>query len=200
MSITDRFTGGALRALLLGFALAALGSLAATRPAVAQNGPMFGLTVAINYGFLGGEDLDLLDDAIGFETIGSLAFPSGLELGAGVGISSHDIDPGSADASLTTVFADGRYRFNVPAGEVRHFHPFIGGRLGYASLGADPSGPGIDDDESVSGLLFGFGGGLEYWLSESVGLDGGAQLNFLSLENDVGGTKFDIRAGVKVRF
>lgn len=152
-----------------------------------------GLAVSVNYGFLGGDDFDLIDPAIGFEALGSLAWPSGFELGVGVGISSHDVDPGDADADFTSLFGEGRYRFNVPADEVRHLHPFLAGRLGYVSLD-------FDGDVDTSGLLFGAGGGAEYWLSEVVALDGGLHLNFLNLDDDVSGTKVDLRLGAKVRF
>lgn len=165
----------------------------------AQGSPsMFGVAAAVDYGFLGGDDFDLLDGAIGFEALGSLAWPGGLEVGVGVGIASHDIDPGDASADLTSVFGEGRYRFGVPAAEPSHLHPFVAGRVGYANLGVDPiSGNGSD---GASGLLFGFGGGVEYWLSESVAIEGAGMFNLLNLEDDVGGTKLGIRAGGKVRF
>lgn len=159
--------------------------------------PVFGLTASIGYGFLGGEDLDALDDGLGFEAIGSVAWPRGFELGVGAGISNHDVDPGDVGADLTVLFGEGRYRFGVPAASVPHMHPYVAARVGYANLDADG---GLLDGDGVSGLLAGLGGGLEYWLSEGVAIDGGGTFNFLNLSDDVSGTKLDLRAGLKVRF
>lgn len=189
------------RAIRGAAAVAALLLAAGTTEVQAQaRGPVFGLEASINYGFIGGDDLDFLDSGIGFEAIGSLAWPSGLELGAGAGISSHDVDPGDEDADMTNLFAEARYRFNVPADEIRHLHPYVAGRVGLTDLSIESESDGIEIEADTDGLLLGLGGGLEYWLSESVGLDAAGVLHFLNYDNDVNGTKVDLRGGVKVRF
>lgn len=172
-------------------------------PATAQQAGAVGLEVTAGYNLMGGDDLDVLDNALGFEAIGSYAFPAGLELGVGAGISTHDIPGDDLDANITNVFGEGRYRFGVPASEVPHLHPFLAGRVGWSSLSFDTTG---DEDASTTGLLIGGGGGLEYWLSDTVGLVGAALLQFLDygssdeVPGDRSGREVDLRAGLKVRF
>lgn len=183
-------------------ALAGLALLALSGPVHAQSGQGFGLEVTVGYQTLTGDDFDGLDDAAAFETVGSYGWTDGWELGIGAGIASHGVD-GAGDVSVdrTDVFGEGRYRFNVPAGPRPHLHPFLSGRLGYTSLSADA------DDDSRGGLLLGGGAGLEYWLSDEVGLVGAANLDYLSYGEvdgidgtDASGLGMRVRGGLKVRF
>lgn len=176
-------------------------ALGATAPLAAQQGRV-GLEVTVGVNLMGGEDLETVDDALGFEALGSYAFPSGLELGAGAGISTHGRTGTELDANVTSVFAEGRYRFGVPAETVPHLHPFVAGRIGWTSLSLESTG----DDASTTGLLVGGGAGLEYWLTDTVGLVGTALLHFLEygssdeIPAEVSGREVDLRAGLKVRF
>lgn len=181
-------------------ALAGLTLLALSGPVHAQSGQGVGLEVTVGYQTLSGDDFEAFDDAAAFETIGSYAWTDGWELGIGAGIASHDVDELLGDESVdrTDVFGEGRYRFNVPAGQRSHLHPFLSGRLGYTSLSADAA------DDSEGGLLLGGGAGLEYWLSDEVGLVGAANLDYLSYGEvegiDRSGLGMRVRGGLKVRF
>lgn len=184
-------------------ALAGLALLALSGPAHAQSGQGVGLEVTVGYQTLTGDDFDGFDDAAAFETVGSYAWTDGWELGIGAGIASHGVDELVGDASVdrTDVFGEGRYRFNVPAGPRPHLHPFLSGRLGYTSLSSDAA------DDSQGGLLLGGGAGLEYWLSDEVGLVGAANLDYLSYGEvdgvegtDASGLGMRVRGGLKVRF
>lgn len=178
-------------------ALAGLALLALSGPVHAQSGQGVGLEVTVGYQTLTGDDFDGFDDAAAFETVGSYAWTDGWELGIGAGIASHGVDELVGDESVdrTDVFGEGRYRFNVPAGPGPHLHPFLSGRLGYTSLSSDAA------DDSEGGLLLGGGAGLEYWLSDEVGLVGAANLDYLSYgENEGSGLGMRVRGGLKVRF
>lgn len=185
--------------------LVATAALAAwsAHPSAAQQAGTIGLEVTAGYNLMGGDDFDVLDDAFGFEALGSYAFPTGLELGVGAGISTHDRPATDLDANMTNVFAEGRYRFGVPAPRVPHLHPFLAARVGWSSLSFDTAS---DDDASTTGLLIGGGGGLEYWLTDTVGIVGAALLHFLDygssdeVPGDISGREVDLRAGLKVRF
>lgn len=194
---TSRGPGRVAAVALAGFALLALSG-----PVHAQSGQGVGLEVTVGYQTLTGDDFDGLDDAAAFETVGSYAWTDGWELGVGAGIASHGVD-GAGDVSVdrTDVFGEGRYRFNVPAGPRPHLHPFLSGRLGYTSLSSDAA------DDSQGGLLLGGGAGLEYWLSDEVGLVGAANLDYLSYGevegvdgSDASGLGMRVRGGLKVRF
>lgn len=187
-------------------ALAGLALLGVSSPVDAQAAQGLGLEVSAGYQTLSGDDFDSFDDAIAFETIGSYAWTDGWELGVGAGIASHDVD-GVADVSTDRidVFGEGRYRFDVPGTPQSHVHPFLSGRIGYTTLSTDTDG----DDVSQSGLLLGGGAGLEYWLSDEVGLMGAATLDYLSYGEpddaaldgaDASGLGLRIRGGLKVRF
>lgn len=185
-------------------ALAGLALLALSGPVHAQSSQGAGLEVTVGYQTLTGDDFDDLGDAAAFETIGSYAWTDGWELGIGAGIASHGVDDvGDVSADRVDVFGEGRYRFNVPAGQRPHLHPFLSGRLGYTSLSTDAPG----GDVSRGGLLLGGGAGLEYWLSDEVGLLGAANLDYLSYGEpdeiageDASGLGLRVRGGLKVRF
>jgi hypothetical protein len=189
--------GRVATAALAGFALLVLSG-----PLHAQSGQGIGLEVTVGYQALTGDDFDGLDDAAAFETVGSYAWTDGWERGIGAGIASHGVeDAGDVSVDRTDVFGEGRYRFNVPAGPRPHLHPFLSGRLGYTSLSTDV------DDDSRGGLLVGGGAGLEYWLSDEVGLVGATNLDYLSYGEvddvegtDASGLGLRVRGGLKVRF
>lgn len=159
-----------------------------------------GLEVNAGYDILTGDDFDAFENGLGFEVIGSHAWTSGWELGVGAGFSSHDLDGlDGPSADQINVFGEARYRFGVPAAVPTHTHPFVLGRLGYTRLD-------VDDDASQSGLLAGAGGGVEYWLTDEVGILGAGVLQLLSygdsddvpVERD--GVEFNLHGGLKVRF
>lgn len=164
----------------------------------------FGVEATVGYHLPGGDDFEAFDAAIGFEALGSYAFDRGLELGLGAGIASYDLDGAFAEsADITSVFGEGRYRFGVPAAETPHLHPFVAGRLGWSRIAVDATGPG--DDPSATGLLFGAGGGVEYWFSDLVAVVGAGTIDILNFGDsddlpDLGGHRLSIRAGLKVRF
>lgn len=141
-----------------------------------------------------------LDSGLGFDATVSRAWASGFELGLGTSISFHDVDGIGENADLITVYAEPIYRFGVRAGHVPHLHPFFGGRVGYAHLGHPV------DDASRSGFVVGPIGGVEYWLSDEVGLVGTASFDFFNFGetdaggDDIGGSRFGIQGGLKVRF
>lgn len=186
--------------LFAGLALA----LALPGAATAQSQGI-GLKVNAGYANPGG---DLGDDAgdlglgggLGFEATLSNAWASGLEIGLGTGISFHDMGGLDDDADLITVFAEPIYRIGARALRTPHLHPFFGGRIGYARL-AHPV-----DGLSRSGLVVGPIGGLEYWLSDQVGIVGTASFDFFDFGEpeagggDIGGNRLAIQGGLKVRF
>ena len=168
----------------------------------AQRTQGIGLEVSAGYHFLGGDDFRGIENAFGFETIGSLAWVTGWEAGVGAGFTSHDLaGPGDASADIVDVFGEGRYRFNVPGATIRHPHPFLAGRVGFSRLTL-----GDGASASQNGFLVGFGGGVEYWLTDEVGFLGAGTMNVRSygdsdeIRVDRSGTDFRIRAGMKVRF
>lgn len=184
--------------LSLAIAFLALGAA----PGSAQSQGL-GLEVTAGYNALSGEDFDAFSNDLGFEVIGSHAWASGWELGIGTGIALHDFETGvDRSADIVNVFGEGRYRFGVPGTVIRHPHPFIVGRLGYSRLSLDLG----DEDVSQDGLLAGFGGGVEYWLTNEVGLVGGAMLHLLSYDSEAeipverDGAQVSLRGGMKLRF
>lgn len=204
-------------------ALATVGFLAAVPLTLqAQDGgaPGEGLGIKANVGYLnfsgdlGGDELVGLDDGVGFEGVLSWGWPSGFELGAGVGFGSHDLDedePGDFSGDVTTIFLEPLYRFNVRAAEAPHLHPFLGARAGYASLGFDEDFPAVGEDDTKGGFLVGGIGGLELWFSHNVGIVGSLAYDYLSFdvneddaistedEDTVSGGRLGIRGGVKLR-
>lgn len=191
-------TGGRI---LLAFVALALMEAATPEPVQAQSS--LGLEVTAGYGILNGEDFDGLDDAIGFDALGSYAFPTGLELGVGVGFATHEQSgPGDTSAELIDLFGEVRYRFGAPAAETPHLHPFLAGRVGWNRFSLDLTG----EDPSASGLMFGAGGGVEYWFTDAVAAVASGFLHLRdyaetdALPAGMGGSEVDIRAGLKVRF
>lgn len=190
-----------LNRILTGFAVAGGLSLVTVSPSSAQG--RIGLEASAGYHILGGDDFDALDNAIGFEALGSYAFDSGLELGIGTGITSHDFDGAFASSGdIVSVFADGRYRFQYPAPSTPHLHPFIAARIGWTQLSLE-----VDDgdDPSASGFLVGGGGGVEYWFTDAVAVVGAGTFDFLDYGDsdelpDFSGNRVDLRGGLKVRF
>lgn len=204
-------------------ALATVGLLAAVPLTLqAQDGgaPGEGLGIKANAGYLnfsgdlGGDELVGLDDGVGFEGVLSWGWPSGFELGAGVGFGSHDLDedePGDFSADVTTIFLEPLYRFNVQAAEAPHLHPFIGARGGYASLGFDEDFVSVGEDDTKGGFLVGGLAGLELWFSDNLGIVGSVAYDYLSFdvneddaisvedEDTVSGGRVGIRGGVKLR-
>lgn len=176
--------------------------LLAVTPARAQSQGL-GLEVTTGYNALSGEDFGAFSNDLGFEVIGSHAWASGWELGIGTGIALHDFETGvDRSADIVNVFGEARYRFGVPGAVIRHPHPFIVGRLGYSRLSLD-----LDDgDATQDGLMAGLGGGLEYWLTNEVGLVGGALLHLLSYDSNAevpverDGAQVSLRGGLKLRF
>lgn len=186
-------TGGAT----LVAALALLALLPAS--AAAQNQ---GIGLKVNAGFAnpGGDLGDELDSGPGFEATLSHAWATGLEIGIGTGISFHDAGLPDDDADLITVYAEPIYRIGASAERAPHLHPFFGGRVGYARLGHPVDG--LDR----SGFMVGPIGGLEYWLTDEVGLVGTAAFDFFNFGepeaggDDIGGNRLGIQGGLKVRF
>jgi len=192
-----------LNRILAGLAVAGGLSFAAALPATAQPGRL-GLEASAGYHILGGDDFDGFDNAIGFEALGSYAFDSGLEIGIGVGIASHDLDGTFASSGdIVSVFADGRYRFQYPAASTPHLHPFVAARVGWTSMSLEVADGG--DDPSASGLLVGAGGGIEYWFTDAVAVVGAGTFDILDYGDsdelaDFSGNRVDLRGGLKVRF
>lgn len=192
-----------LNRFLAGLAVAGGLSLVAAAPSSAQDGRI-GLEASAGYYMLGGDDFDAFDNALGFEALGSYAFDSGLELGIGTGITSHDLDGTIANSGdVVSVFADGRYRFAYPAPSAPHLHPFVAARVGWSRMSLDVEDEG--DDPSASGLLAGAGGGVEYWFTEAVAVTGAGMFDLLDYGNsdelaDFGGNRVVLKGGLKVRF
>lgn len=189
--------------ILAGFAVASGLSLVAAMPSSAQDGRI-GLEASAGYYMLGGDDFDPFDNALGFEALGSYAFDSGLELGVGTGITSHDLDGTIANSGdVVSVFADGRYRFAYPASSAPHLHPFVAARVGWSRMSLDVEDEG--DDPSASGLLVGGGGGVEYWFTDAVAVTGAGMFDLLDYGNsdelaDFSGNRVVLKGGLKVRF
>lgn len=191
----------------LGLALMAVVALGLGLPATA-GAQSFGYGLKVNAGLAspGGElgDGDPgdvgLDSGLGLDATVSRAWAGGFELGLGTSISFHDVDGLGENADLITVYAEPIYRFGVRAGHVPHLHPFFGGRVGYAHL-SHPVG-----EASRDGFVVGPLGGVEYWLSDEVGLVGTASFDFFNFGesdaggDDIGGSQFAIQGGLKVRF
>lgn len=191
------------RAAAVGVGLALLVVPPSTGAAQSQ-----GIGLKVNAGFAApGGDLgdgdpgDVgLDGGFGFEATVSRAWSSGLEIGVGTGISFHDLSGFDDDADLLTIYAEPIYRIGARADRVPHLHPFFGGRIGYARL--DHPLDGASRDGFVAGPI----GGLEYWLSDEVGIVGTASFDFFNLGeteaggDDVGGSRLGIQGGLKVRF
>lgn len=197
-NVSTRGRGG-LIAAATGLALALTIATPGSGAAQAQ-----GIGLKVNAGFTNpggdlGDDVGL-DSGLGFEATLSRAWASGLEIGIGTGISFHDLNAIDDDADLITVYAEPIYRLRARATRAPHLHPFFGGRVGYARLGHPI------DDLSRNGFMVGPIGGLEYWLSDEVGIVGTASFDFFDFgENDaggadVGGNRFGIHGGLKVRF
>lgn len=190
--------------IMAGLAVAGGLSLAAAAPTTAQTGGRIGLEASAGYHLLGGDDFEPFDDALGFEALGSYAFDSGLELGIGTGITSHDLDGTIANqGDIVTVFADGRYRFGYPAPSAPHLHPFVAARVGWSRMTLEVAAEG--DDPSASGLLVGGGGGVEYWFTDAVAVVGSGTFDLLDYGSsdelaDFGGNRVVLEGGVKVRF
>lgn len=192
--------GGAVATILAGLALL----LALPADAAAQSQ---GIGLKVNAGLANpGGDLDDdagdlgLDGGLGFEALLGHAWANGLEIGVGTGISFHDMDPLDDDVDLITVYAEPIYRFGARAARAPHLHPFFGGRIGYARLSHPVDGA------SRNGLLVGPIGGVEYWFTDEVGVVGTAAFDFFDFGEpsaggeDVGGNRFGILGGLKVRF
>ncbi len=191
--------------------IAALGLLPGT--AAAQAFPTsegIGLKVVGGLHALSGDDfgeapLDL-QNGFGAEAVVSAAFPSGWEVGLGVGIGFHDPEALGTDPSgdVVTVFAEPIYRFRPAVTRIPHVHPFLGARLGWARLNLD-SGDG--EEPAANGLQAGGIGGVELWVSDEVGLVGSASYDFLSfgeldevLGDGPSGGRLALQGGLKVRF
>lgn len=193
-----------LNRILAGLAVVGGVSLAAAPPAAAQTEGRIGLEASAGYALLGGDDFDTFDNAIGFEALGSYAFDSGLELGVGTGITSHDLDGTIASsADIIGVWADGRYRFGFPAPAAPHLHPFVSARVGWTRLTLQFDDEG--DDPSASGLFVGAGGGVEYWFTDAVAAVGAGTFDLLDYGSsdelaDFSGSRVVLRGGLKVRF
>lgn len=209
------------RALTSLAAAALLAATPLTLQAQDANAPGEGLGLKGNLGYysydddLGADELGGLDDGIGFEGVVSWGWPSGFELGAGVGFASQDVfdgEPASeTTADVTTVFLEPTYRFNVGAAAAPHLHPFIGVRGGYASLGFDEDFPAVGEDDTKGGFQAGGLAGLELWLSHGVGVVGSVTYDHLSFdlneddeisigdEDTLSGGRLGFRGGLKLR-
>lgn len=195
MSRRDRRRGS----FSLAGAVVAVLALAIPSPAPAQG---VGLEVDGGYRMLSGDDFESLEDGWAAHALGSYAWETGWEAGAGVGISFHDPEVGDRDGDITELLGFLRYRFGVPGGAVRHLHPFLEGRVGLTRFST--SAPG-DDDVSQDGVTLGGQGGAEYWLSDAVGLVGAVGVQYLDFSAadglpDRSGVSLRPHVGLKIRY
>lgn len=162
------------------FALVALLLLWPTAvSAQGASGQGLGLEVDGGYRFLAGDELDGLDDGYAVHALGSYAWRTGWEAGVGAGISFHD-PAADVDGDITEVVGFARYRFGVPAGTVRHLHPFLEARAGITRFST--AAPG-EDDVSQEGALVGGQAGAEYWLTDGVGLLGTLGVEYVTFSS-----------------
>lgn len=172
------------------FALAFAAATTGADDLLAQQGQGFGLQVDIGASVLTGDDFDAWDTGVNFDALGSYAWTSGWEAGVAAGFASHDVN--GDDTQLNNVSAVLRKRFHVPRTRAPHLHPYLEGRFGWVQN--DP-----DAGDSDSGIELGGGAGLEYWLSQQVGLTGGVNLGYIDIA-EASGLRIVPRAGLKVRF
>lgn len=146
---------------------------------------------------LGGGDLDGLDSGFGGEIQFGVDGAGGFGLGAGVGLTSHDLE--GADESMIhwSIFTEPRYTFNA-ARPGAHF--YVAGRVAYT----------VFDPESGSGLLtetgwsFGGGAGVLFPAFGPTKIDLWARISAVSVDvagfSDSDRSGSDIRAGASLRF
>lgn len=171
--------GGAGAVLLV--AAAALLALAAPRPLAAQ-GLGFGLEVDGGYRALQGEDFESVENGWSTHVLAGYAWSSGWEVGAGAGISFHDPENGAdVDGDITEAFGFARYRFGVPGSHAGHLHPFLEARGGLARFST--ATPDVDDVSS-DGAMLGGQAGVEYWMSDAVGVVGALGVEYLTFSGD----------------
>lgn len=199
MRLRERRHGIAPLAAGLATAAAFALTLAAPSAASAQG---VGLEVDGGYRALAGDDFDGLEDGWAVHALGSYGWETGWEAGAGVGISFHDPEVGDADGDITEVVGFLRYRFGVPGAPVKHLHPFVEGRAGLTRFSTSTA---TDDDVSQDGVLLGGQAGVEYWLSDAVGVVGAAGLEYLDFSADDGladraGLSLRPHVGLKLRY
>lgn len=199
--MTSRLRTDSRRTASLGMALLAVAAAGLMTPSAASAQGL-GLEVDGGYRALQGEELEGLEDGYAAHALLSYGWPSGWEMGAGVGISFHDPEATGRDGDITEAVGLLRYRFNVPAGPVQHVHPFLEGRGGLARFHTSSGGA---DDISQPGVLVGGQGGVEFWLTDAVGLVGAVGLEYLSFSAEDGlpersGWSVRPHAGLKIRY
>ena len=142
----------------------------------------------------GGDELDGVDSGFGGEVQFGVDGAGGLGLGAGVGLTTHDLE--GADESMThwSIFAEPRYTFNA-ARPGAHF--YVAGRVAYT----------VFDPESGSGLLtetgwsIGGGAGVLFPAFGPTKIDLWARISAVNVDAegfDRSGS--DFRAGASLRF
>jgi len=125
----------------------------------------------------GGAAFEDRDNGFGFEGVVSWGFTGGLELGAGVHRSRHDVIGVVAPCDLTAAFAEVKWRLNTGTVRMLNIYPFIGARGGYVHRSR-----GGQDEENGDGLSAGGNAGIEFWISRRLALVGQGRIEWLSLD------------------
>jgi len=132
--------------------LGAQGQQESGEGALIVGGFNFGLTTA------GGDDFGGVDTGFGGEFTARYLLPTGLSLGLGLGVSSHDVSGFRNDLRFVSLL--GEIRYEVDAGPPA-LRPFLGARAGYRGWGIDVPINGLSVSASADGGAVGGFAGFE---------------------------------------
>ena len=170
--------------------LTAFALLAAPSAAAAQSGG-FGLEGTIGYQDLGGNTFEQVGGGFAWDVMAYRLWPSGWEVGVGVGLAYPSTGVSAGDLTTLAVYAQPIKHFNM-AGRTR---PYVGAQIGYtdASFGdpADPRNGGY-------GMLA-IVGGFEIWFSERWAFTVSGHAGGLSGQGETT-SRAGIRGGLRVLF
>jgi len=125
----------------------------------------------------GGPDIDQTTWSI--EVDGNYYLVKNLGLGLIFSYQDSEIDAGGPGGTLdsSTVFIGPQLIYHFPIGEKVSL--FVNGAVGYAALEVE--------DQDADGWGFKVGGGLKYFLTNAISLNGSVNYQWLTMEADAGG-------------
>lgn len=175
-------------------ALAALAMLAVPSAAAAQSGGSdgFGIEATLGYQDLGGDSFSQVGGGFAWDAMGYYLWPSGWEVGVGVGFAYPSTDERvSSKLSTFAIYAQPIKHFNMD-GRTR---PFVGAQLGYTDASFDDS---ADPRNGGYGMLS-IVGGFEIWFNPKWAFTVSGYAGGLSGQGDTT-TRAGIRGGFRVLF
>jgi hypothetical protein len=111
------------------------------------------------------------------EVDGNYYLARNLGLGLIFQYESTEIEVGSIDADASTVFIGPQIIYHFPLSDKVSL--FVNGAVGYAALEVE--------NEDADGWGFKVGGGLKYFLTHSISMNGSVNYQWLTMEADAGG-------------